>query len=384
MLMIASHRSLGATDIGLLTREFYVDESGNSGDLVKAGDAFDFGRQPVFVLAGIGIDDSESLAKELELLRTRHRIKSRELKSSALKNKPRFVTDLVAHLRRHGCPLFVEVVEKRFFICTTMVNHFVIPPVADEFDRRTDVIRMKNVVAEYLHALMPLPVMRTYINACTEPSVLSTRLAFEGMIGWLQSRMSYDGNAVFVHGIVADSFADFETNAASPKPDLCAFLPAPDLSKAGKRYWMLPNLSSFTNLYARINLFRRREMSGVRIIHDEQLQFDYVLDGGKRASEEFAERGLTWPLPHADYSFTQGAHLSFASSDTSAGIQAADVIAGFVMRYVQCVNVDAKVPSLQSVRAFQSMLELTEPARGTGFNFVISRNDFARLGLMRA
>jgi hypothetical protein len=79
-------------------------------------------------------------------------------------------------------------------------------------------------------------------------------------------------------------------------------------------------------------------MGSVRIIHDEQLQYGHILDDGKRASEEFAERGLTWPLPHADYGFTQGAHLTFASSDTSAGIQAADVIAGFVMRYVQDVN----------------------------------------------
>ncbi|MCA1394554.1 DUF3800 domain-containing protein [Bradyrhizobium sp. IC3123] len=333
-------------------RNFYIDESGNSGDLVKGGDALDFGQQPVFVLAGLGVDDSEGLASALERLRLRHRIKTPELKSSTLKNKPGFVADLIAYLEEGRCPVFIEVVEKRFFICTTMVNHFVIPPVAGEFDRRADVIRMKNAVAEYLHALMPLNVIRAYIDACTAPSVLLTRRAFVELLGWLQSRMPDDSNAEFVHEIVADSFADFETDAKSLEPDRRAFLPVPDLSKAGKPYWLLPNLSSFTNLYARINLFRGKEMDGVQIIHDEQLQYDHVLDDGKRACEEFAERGLTWPLPHADYGFTQGAHLTFASSNASAGIQTADVIAGFVMRYVQSINTNAKMPSRNPLEPF--------------------------------
>ena len=95
------------------------------------------------------------------------------------------------------------------------------------------------------------------------------------------------------------------------------FLPIPDLSKAAKPCWILPNLSSFTNLYARINLFRAREMRGVRIIHDEQLQYDHILDQGKRASEDFAELGLTWPLRHADYSFVERGELVFSSSDAS-------------------------------------------------------------------
>jgi hypothetical protein len=364
-------------------RDFYVDESGNSGDLVNAGAALDFGQQPVFVLAGIGVDDGEALATELGRLRTRHRIQSRELKFSKFKNKPSFIADLIAYLRHCGCPIFVEVVDKYFFICATMVNHFVIPPVAGDFDRRIDVIRMKSEVAEYLHAAMPLAVTRAYIAACITPSVLLTRLAFEKLLGWLQSRIPDDPVAAFVHQFAADSFADFEKGAASRHPDPRAFLPVPDLSKAAKSYWILPNLSSFTNLYARINLFRRKDLHGVRIIHDEQLQYGHILDEGKRTSEEFAEQGLTWPLPHADYGFTQRACLTFATSHTSAGIQAADMIAGFVMRYVQAINSGDKLPSPESVRIFQSLLEFAEPEHGTGFNFVVSHGDFARLGLLR-
>ena len=125
-------------------------------------------------------------------------------------------------------------------------------------------------------------------------------------------------------------------------------------------------------------------MRGVRIIHDEQLQYDHILDQGKRASEDFAELGLTWPLRHADYSFVERGELVFSSSDASAGIQAADVLAGCVMRYVQSIVAQAKLPSPESIGAFRSLLELAEPERETGFNFVVSNRDFARLGLFNA
>lgn len=368
----------------LMTRDYYVDESGSSGDLVKAGDAFEFGQQPVFALVAVGLDDGEALANEIERLRALHRIKSLELKSSSVKNKPGFVTDLVDSLGHLRCPVFLEVVDKRFFICATMVNHFVIPPVADAFDRRPDVIRMKSNVAEYLFAAMPRSVTRAYIDACAAPSFLSTRHAFVVLLGWLRSRMPGDVGAALVHQFAADSFVDFVKSAAITQPDPLAFLPVPDFSKAGKPYWFLPNLSSFTNIYARINLFRWKDMDGVRIIHDEQLQYDHILADGKRATEQLAEQGLTWPLRHADYGFTQRAHLTFAPSDASAGIQAADVLAGFVMRYVQGVNAQAKIPPPEYVRAFQSLLQLAEPERGTGINFVVSQDDFARLGLIRA
>jgi hypothetical protein len=41
---------------------FYLNESSNSGDLVKAGTAFDFGQQPVFVLVGVGVADGDCRA----------------------------------------------------------------------------------------------------------------------------------------------------------------------------------------------------------------------------------------------------------------------------------------------------------------------------------
>lgn len=71
-------------------RDFYLDETGSSGDLVSSGAAFEFARQPVFLLACMVDDDEAGLAEDVSV-RARHRLQGGELKSAALKNKPTVV-----------------------------------------------------------------------------------------------------------------------------------------------------------------------------------------------------------------------------------------------------------------------------------------------------
>lgn len=94
---------------------YYLDESGSSGDLVSAGESFDFARQPVFALACIGVHDMPDLENEINRLKARHRVQSEELKSTAVKYKPAFVTEMAAYLELKRLPVFIEVVDKRFF-----------------------------------------------------------------------------------------------------------------------------------------------------------------------------------------------------------------------------------------------------------------------------
>ncbi|RVE91038.1 hypothetical protein CN235_19965 [Sinorhizobium meliloti] len=265
-----------------MTKAFFLDESGNTGDLVKAGADLGFGDQSTFVLVAVGVDDEAELAMELSLLRAAHRIQGSELKSKRLVGKPRVAADVAQYLHRRGLPVFVEVVDKRFFICATMVNHFVIPPVSREFDARRDVMKMKNHVAEYLHALAPLPVLQSYINACSAPSITATRSAFAEISSWLEGRAG-DSNAEFILKFVRDTVDEFEQRVRSANAKVNLYLPDPDLSRASNPFWMLPNLSSLTNIYGRINLFRRREMADVTLFHDEQLQFGHILESSKKA-----------------------------------------------------------------------------------------------------
>ncbi|MGR9466324.1 DUF3800 domain-containing protein [Rhizobium leguminosarum] len=352
-----------------MSKVFFIDESGNTGDLVKAGKDLTFGDQAIFVLVAVGVDDETKLADELSRLRAVHRVQGCELKSKRLTTKPGVAADVARYLSRQGLPVFVEVVDKRFFICATMVNHFVVPPVARDFDGRVKVMRMKNAIAEYLHAQAPAAVLQAYLTACSSPSVSSTRLAFHEMIGWLESRMPGDSNAEFVHRFVRDTLEEFEESTTTGEVNL--FLPEPDFSKASNPFWMLPNLSSLTNIYGRINLFRKRKMRGVALVHDEQLQFDHILEAGKKTMEELARSGGAWPVRHADYRIIEGAELRFSSSGQSAGIQAADVIAGFIMRFVQEVSRGDKLPGREFAEAFRVFADFTNPDRGAGLNYVL-------------
>jgi hypothetical protein len=93
---------------------------------------------------------------------------------------------------------------------------------------------------------------------------------------------------------------------------------------------MLPNLSSLTNLYARLNLFHKRKLAGITLVHDQQLQLDEILRQAMEAAERMQEDAFT---PHSDYRFTETANLEFSASNRNVGIQCADVLAGTVMRY---------------------------------------------------
>lgn len=63
---------------------FYMDESGNTGDIAATSNKLDFGGQPVFSLAAIGIPNEESLGQALITLRRKHNVQATELKLSRI------------------------------------------------------------------------------------------------------------------------------------------------------------------------------------------------------------------------------------------------------------------------------------------------------------
>lgn len=359
---------------------FYVDESGNSGDLARSGHDVDFGGQEIFVLAGIGVDDSDVLVRELERLRHHYRVQTAELKSSALRNKPALVGELLAFLRRHEMPLLVEVVDKRFMIVANMINNLVLPAVG-ACDVTPDAQWFRNELAEYLQRCAPSGVIAAYVAACDAPSAESIVAAFDTLLDWLDGQDASDRRAEALRFFTRDSLDDFM--AAGPEAELAQqrCLPPPDLGKKGQSIWMLPSLTSLTNLYARINRYRRRRLAGVVIVHDEQAHFDAILADAKLLAERLAADGSAISARFADYHFVEQATLRFASSAQTPGIQAADLVAGFVMRYVKSVLHDQTAPDPVARDVFDMLTDFTDPMKGLGINFVLASNDVVRLGM---
>ncbi len=361
--------------------EYYLDESGNSGDLARPGLRFDFGQQQVFTLACLGVPDTNALGAELNRLKSTHRVQAVELKSSSVRDKPGLVAELADYVDRMRLPLMIEVVDKRFMMAANMVNTLVVPPVGP-CDLTPEAQWMSNVMAEYIHAGAPSMVFEAFVTACDAPSGTSVAGAFTALLGWLQSLPRNDV-AYGIERFAADSFGDFQQMGPERPETQRRFLPVPDFGKRGQSVWMLPNLSSLTNIYARLNRLHKRRIGSLTLFHDEQAHFDDILREAKRTAEGLAA-GSAPPLRFADFHFEEEAQLVFTGSHASPGIQAADVLAGFLMRYVKDVLYGEIPPSEEARAAFQRILELSEPADGRGVNFVLRTSDVINLGVMPA
>jgi hypothetical protein len=142
---------------------------------------------------------------------------------------------------------------------------------------------------------------------------------------------------------------------------------------------MLPNLTSFTNIYARINKFHERAIANVTIVHDEHDHYDHIIRDGKIMSEGLLNKGMNIPLRHSDFGFTENANLVFRRSLDCIGIQVADVLAGFVMRYVQERLNSDKSPGVEYYEIFQQILGFSTDREGPGVNFVLDVQDVRSL-----
>jgi hypothetical protein len=213
---------------------YYIDESGHSGDVVSAR-ALDFASQPVFALACIGVDDTEAIVAELDRLRIVHGCGPGELKST-MARLPQFVADLATYIARHDLPLFIELVDKRFFIAIHIVNHLLCGDLGPE---RVPMDARK-LVAEFLADEPSDSILLDYIALCRDPDVQALRRLLDRLWWWFDE--SDDDVARIGQVLVMES----RDRAAVTDAGLDSFLPIADRTATDRLVWMLPNLTSLT------------------------------------------------------------------------------------------------------------------------------------------
>ena len=173
----------------------------------------------------------------------------------------------------------------------------------------------------------------------------------------------------FISKNVEESINDYEELKTIEKNTAyLRFIPVPDDSKRNKSIWMLPNLSSFTNIYARINLYLNGNISGASIFHDEQAHFDEIISLNKRLVEEL-DMGSAISVSTASYNFSEAASLAFAKSHEHYPIQVADILAGLAMRYLQ-EKIRGTESSPEIIKAYDGLLRTSNPSYGVGINLV--------------
>lgn len=347
---------------------FYLDESGNTSGLTSQ-DGLNFGGQSLFVLACLGGDDLTPLANEVARLRQAHRIQAAELKFAAVRRKPGFVVELLSFMRAADLPVMIEAVDKRFVVCTYVIECLIMPPYSPN-DFGPEARAIKNVFADYLAHFIPDAVLLAFIQACERETHADLAVAFAALNDWL---------APLVRLFASDTYSDFKGFDAGDRTVFDHYLPVPDTTRRGNRVWMLSHVTSLINIYARINMMRDRDLSGVRLVHDEQMQFDAALIDGKVLSEGPLGRKMP-PMPMADFGFYGKAQLEFRNSTAEFGIQLADLLAGMVSHCTRpfVKGGDGKLPDGWT-EVMRAIARLDDERRARGTNFVMPTPALLRL-----
>ena len=350
----------------------YIDESGHTGDLLKPGRGYGFAGQPHFVLAGVGPLSPERAEELLSPLVARHRLKMQEIKSDRLHKRPAFARDLIRALHATQVPLFIEAVDKTFFLMTSIVNCQVLPPVTGFVGGAEDQY-VRNTFADFLYYRLPDPVLDVYVEACRADSAEAVRASLTRLLDWAREADAEDEEEAAILAALGHSLTetldDFERACAAAADGYRRFLPLPDTGKRDKTYWLLPNYSSLTNLYARINRFQRGKLAHLTLVHDEQAQFDGILRTAKQAVESFVDRS-GHVHRGADYAFGETAELAFARSSATPGLMIADVIAGHVRRVLRERMAGREIDA-NADAAFMEIWDAGDEARGIGLNLVV-------------
>ena len=359
---------------------YYIDESGNTGDLTTAViETYGF-EQRMFTLAAVGCDLDDAFMERFKVLRTVHRIQSPEVKSRQAYERPQFVSSLLDLLEERGCPIFIEAVDKHYFVIANIMDRIVVPYVgACDVQPRT--LWMKGVMADHMAIYGPPELAQSFIACCQSREYVEVRDFYKQIIRWAQaSRLPTEGVADAFVRFTRDSLKDFRKLPKAKAVERA--LPIPDTSPKGKLLWVLPNLTSFTHIYARINRFHEKQVSDVTLFHDEQLQFGDVLHQNKGLMEGFTTQDMKLPLKTADFEFSASAKLEFLHSHDSIGIQIADVIAGFVARYIQNAVWGEMAMDADRKAIFNRLITTGERERGTGVNIVAPESLLRILGII--
>jgi hypothetical protein len=359
-------------------RTYFIDESGNSGDLANPGPTFAFDNQEIFTLVAVGVEEPNVLSGLVTALKSKHRIQAPELSFDSVRKKPAFMSDLFDALDDLNANLISEVVDKRYFIGANMISYQILPPSGGPTSPEEHWVRYH--LAEEL-SRAPMSVFQAFVTACRAPSGDTLAKSFQAVIDWVGPRPANEVAQGLRHGATL-GLKEFREGGPDDADNQAEWLPKPDRSHNDRLLWILPNLSSFANVYARINRFHNRAIEGVRLVHDEQRYYERVLQESKALAETPLMGRVNGGLRHADWRFESSAELVFADSKTVPGVQVADVLAGFLMDYVRDKFHRGNGRSKEWKTLFMRLNDTSDGRLGTGINFVVPNRSVHLLGLV--
>ncbi|APQ27416.1 putative prophage protein [Klebsiella pneumoniae] len=317
--------------------EYFLDESGNTGDLINKKNDMGFANQPLFTHSCVGVPEGKISRMEsfVRVLKIRHGIdESIELKSQDyyIKN-PELVYELVNFVIEEKYTLVCEVMDKKCNVAVSIVNQLIVPAMENEDQEQVQLVR--SILVDVISLYAPENCFSTFSELCKDPCEEKLLIC----IYTLKEFFSSDNNPLDDEGNTCRMFDEtlkeyyYRKSVFTEKVAIKWFVPIPDLDSNGNIIKLLPNVHSFYNQIARINKIHKRKLSNVILTHDTSSEFADTL---KFCMSEIKTVNIDiMPnIPTCDFNVIETPALNFKDSKDSTGIQIADIIAGFLNRYV--------------------------------------------------
>ena len=333
--------------------KYYIDESGNTGDLIITKDNLNFSGQKYFTLACIGFENNklDKLEKFTIELRKKYKIQNKELKFGKMRGlfgkKIGFILELLKYIEEDS-KIFIEIVDKKYIIAINIVNCLINPSYFQSKKNTEEAKKLRLLLAQWVYDFVPNEFFINFSNISKNPSQDGLEKLFSNL-----EKIVEKTNTELTEGVlgnIKESIDDygikkkqFKESNEIDREAYTYFLPLPDNNKRGELIGILPHIASFTNLHARLNFYYKNDLSSISIIHDNQAHFDEIIKHyHKTAIKEKDSIDKIFENERANFSFTSITSLEFQDDKNQIGLQVADIFAGFTNKAVEYIINDEK------------------------------------------
>ena len=316
----------------------FIDESGNTGSiLVDESGIKDFHGQPYFVLGSFGLFNNEidRLTSKILRLKKEYKINTQELKGIKIyKKNPEFAYHILSCLFSLKHPIFIELVDKKYFLSTNIIESVVFP-VSANIPPTKETRYIKNYIADYLYYHLSDSIYIKFCDACKNFNLKKWKCFYNSISKELESLNDNISEGILVN--IQESYEDYKLMVSQEPnhPVHERFLPYPDRGKKNEILALLPHTPSFSNICARTEKYRmKNKIEKISYIHDNQCYFDDILKTNFSFLKSLQNNFLLPDevIERHKFNLINLSKLDFKSSTNTLMIQIADIISGITYK----------------------------------------------------
>lgn len=337
---------------------YYFDESGFTGNLKIKNEKFNTNNNNIFTLVGVGVSDGsiDNLSNDIISLKNNFKIQSVELKSTQIiKSYDKFLLKLLELLPKHNVTIFIEVINKHYFLYTQLIENIIFSPIVIHKTKYYEDRRKEFSLIFY--KILPLNLVENYSHLIHNPSSELFENFFKNLIlflkNYLKENKIYSFEITLMLKLIINIYdfylLELEKYSNPNKQLFEYFLPLGDFSRTNKFYNTYYHINCFTNIVSKINNFSFTPKI-VNLIHDNQLESKIILEN-------------ILNLMKQDYNLPDYYNLTFEDSKNNILIQVADILAGVSRKFTE--KYLAKNLSLIENEIFEKVIAISD------MNFVL-------------